>query len=87
MLFEFLAQGAAIDAEALGRAGLVLIAAHHRRFQQGAFDLRDDEVIEIVWLIAFQRFPQGIKRCTHGLLNGVVAMSFIRVQTLPVAVG
>lgn len=87
MLFEFLAQGAAVDAKAFGRAGLILLAAHHRRFQQGAFDLRDNEVVEIAGLVAFQRFPQGIERCTHGLLNGVVTMCFIRIQTLPVAVG
>lgn len=87
MLFEFLAQGAAVDAKAFGGAGLILIATHHRRFQQGPFDLRDDEVVEIAGLVAFQRFPQGIQGCTHGLLDGVVPMSFIRVQALPVAVG
>jgi len=86
VLFEFFAQGAAIDAKAFGGAGLILVAAQHGCFQQGALNLCDDEVVEVAGLIAFQRFPQGIQSRTYGLLNGVVPV-FICVQTLPVAVG
>lgn len=54
VLLEFLAQGAAIDAQAACRPGLVVIAVAHDGCQQGFFDLDHHFFIQVFRLLAIQ---------------------------------
>jgi hypothetical protein len=52
---EFLSQGTAIDAEYAGSLALVALRVVHDGFEQGSFNLADNQIIQIARPIAVER--------------------------------
>src|SRR5277367_6756387 len=61
-LFEFLAQGAAIDAEDGRRTALVALHVAHHNLEQRLFDLAHDQLVQVRGLMSVQRLEVALQR-------------------------
>jgi hypothetical protein len=58
---EFLSQSAAVNAEYAGRLALIALRVIHDGFEQGPFNLADNQVVQIARPVAVQRCKILIK--------------------------
>src|SRR5690554_1845267 len=58
---QFLAQGAAVDAEAGGCATLVVVATFQYASEQGPLNLAHHQVVQVAWLIFLKGIPEDIE--------------------------
>ncbi len=69
VLLQFLAQRAAIDAEAKRGLGLVVVAVTEHGLEHGLFDLGDHRVEQVAGQFAVEIFEVFANRCFHRLLQ------------------
>lgn len=70
---EFLSQGTAIDAEYAGSLALVALRVIHDGFEQGPFNLADNQVVQVTRPVAVQVREVLIERIFRMLAEGFLA--------------